>query len=155
MYLLKPINLFLSFGKNILIKPAVEYGIINTVATGINTSKKVKVEELFNKIGSRIGRRNAIVKLVSKIEITVNSIFLFNKFIIIGAAIAVGAIAVIKITCASVGLNCFTNKYDTIGTNKLIINIFKWFMLKCSFFTSIFKKEKKSIIMRKYLIRYE
>ncbi len=49
--------------------------------------------------------RKAILKFVTNIEITENSIFPFNKFTIIGEAIAVGAIAVIKTTSASVKLN--------------------------------------------------
>ena len=80
------------------------------VATGTKTSRVVTADVLFNNVGIKNGRRKAIIKLVNKIEITVNSIFLFNKFIIIGEAIAVGAMAVIKTTWARLRLSGLTIK---------------------------------------------
>lgn len=79
----------------------IKTGIKKICATGTNTSEKVIDEEPFNIIGIKNGRRKAIMKFVIKIEITVNSIFPFNRFMIIGEAIAVGAIPVINAIWAS------------------------------------------------------
>jgi hypothetical protein len=81
-----------------LIKKDKINGIKKTSATGTRTSIKEIDEVLFNNAGIRNGSKKAITKFVSKIEITVYSIFLFSKLIIIGDAIAVGAIAVINTT---------------------------------------------------------
>jgi hypothetical protein len=70
-------------------------GIRKTVNTGIITSKNVNLEKPFINAGRRKGNKKAIEKFVSIIETTVYSISLFKSRIIIGEAIAVGAIAVI------------------------------------------------------------
>ena len=93
------------------------------VATGIKTSIIVTLDSLFNNVGIKNGNKNAILKLVTKIDITVNSIFLFNRFIMIGEAIAVGAIAVINATCARVKLNGLINKYANKGITMFIPKI--------------------------------
>ncbi|MCB9248355.1 MAG: hypothetical protein H6613_07320 [Ignavibacteriales bacterium] len=72
-----------------------------TSATGRRTSEKETVEELLSMVGIKKGSKKATAKFVNKMEITVNSILPFNKFIITGEAMAVGAIAVIKAICAS------------------------------------------------------
>ena len=51
---------------------------------------------------------------------TVNSIFPFKMFMIIGEAIAVGAIAVIKTTSARGGLNWLSTKNNNIGKTTFI-----------------------------------
>ena len=76
------------------------------------------LDELFKITGNKKGSRKAIEKLVNNIDITVNSMFLFNKFIIIGDAIAVGAIAVINTTWAKVKLKGFIKKKVVIGIVK-------------------------------------
>ncbi|MCB0729446.1 MAG: hypothetical protein KDC88_00315, partial [Ignavibacteriae bacterium] len=73
--------------------------------------------------GIRNGRIKAIVKFVTKIEMTVYSIFPFNRFTITGDAIAVGAIAVIKTICDNSMFNGFIRIYEIIGTNKFINKI--------------------------------
>jgi uncharacterized protein YhdP len=101
---------FFNFGNECLIIKAKAKGIKNTVATGIKTSITEMLDELLSIAGSRKGSKKAMLKFVTNIEITENSIFPFNKFTIIGDAIAVGAMPVIKTTSANVKLNSFRIK---------------------------------------------
>ena len=88
--------IWLILEKYFLITSERKKGIKNISATGRRTSIEEIDEALFNMTGIAKGRRNATAKLVTRIEITVNSILPFNKLTITGDAIAVGAIAVIK-----------------------------------------------------------
>jgi hypothetical protein len=100
----------------------IKRGIKNMVLTGISISKTEIPVPVDKKAGIKNGRRKAIVKLLKIIEMTANSILPLNRFIIIGEAIAVGAIAVINAASANFRLNPFKSKNRRMGTAKFINN---------------------------------
>ena len=76
-------------------------GTIKMVLTGNSISETEIPVPIDKRAGIKNGRRKAMVKLLKMIEITANSILPLKRFIIIGEAIAVGAIAVINAVSAN------------------------------------------------------
>ena len=97
-------------------------GIKNMVLTGISISKTEIPVPVDKRAGIKNGSRKATVKLFTIMEITANSILPLKRFIIIGEAIAVGAIAVINAVSANFRLNPLKSKNRRMGTAKFINN---------------------------------
>lgn len=103
--------------------------------------------------GSMNGMSAAITKLLSRRENATNSTFFLFKLVITGAAIAVGAIAVIKAVCANSTLKGFIKRKNNEAVIIIEDRITKCFLVIISRSTLTSRNEKKSITIRKYLIK--
>jgi hypothetical protein len=83
-------------GEIIFSKMEINNGIKKTRRTGNNIGRIDISESLPRNNGSRKGMSNAIVKLVNTNESIVYSVFPLRRLVITGAAIAVGAMAVMN-----------------------------------------------------------
>jgi len=123
------------------------------ISTGKSISRTDISVLLCNITGRINGIKIATAKLFSINEKATNSTFFLFKLVITGAAIAVGAIAVMNAVWASSSLNGLIIKYIS-DAEKIIVNrIIKCFPVIISRLALISRNEKKSITINRYRIK--
>lgn len=123
----------------------------------MSTGKSISIMEisaLFCNMTGRIkGIKIATEKLFSINEKATNSTFFLFKLVITGAAMAVGAIAVMNAVWASSSLNGLIIKYISDAEKIIVKRIIKCFLLIISRLAFISRNEKKSITISRYRIK--